>query len=183
MICVKDLLCMVGSETAQDTSAKDFIREIDYVPETIPCGELFKQLTAKHTQMAAVADEYGGTAGIVTMEDVVESIVGSIQDEYDNEQEEVKKLDENRFEVDGSADIEQVSLLIGIELPEGDYDTLGGFLLERLGRIPEADEHPVISYQNATFTVREMDDRRIEQVFIHQEPAAEPENSEKPEQE
>ncbi|MGN0171691.1 MAG: hemolysin family protein [Acutalibacteraceae bacterium] len=172
VLYIKDLLPYVGRPLPEAVTVRSMMRETLFVPETKRCGELFSEMTALHIQMAMVVDEYGGIAGIVTMEDLLESIVGNMQDEYDNEQEEVKKLDENRFEVDGSADIEQVSLLIGIELPEGDYDTLGGFLLERLGRIPEADEHPVISYQNATFTVREMDDRRIELVHIEIAPQA-----------
>ncbi len=170
VLYIKDLLPYVGKPLPEIVTVRSMMRETFFVPETKRCGELFSEMTALHIQMAMVVDEYGGIAGIVTMEDLLESIVGNMQDEYDNEQEEVKKLDEYRFEVDGSADIEQVSLLIGIELPEGDYDTLGGFLLERLGRIPEADEHPVISFENADFTVWEMDDRRIEIVHIEIHP-------------
>ena len=162
MICVKDLLCMVGSETAQDTSAKDFLREIDYVPETIPCGELFKQLTAKHTQMAAVADEYGGTAGIVTMEDVVESIVGNIQDEYDDESEDIIKISDDTYTIDGTASPAPVLEKLGIILPEDyGFDSMSGFVVDLLGRIPEENENPSVQYKNVLFTVLIVEDMCI----------------------
>lgn len=162
MICVKDLLCMVGSETAQDTSAKDFLREIDYVPETIPCGELFKQLTAKHTQMAAVADEYGGTAGIVTMEDVVESIVGNIQDEYDDESEDIIQISDDTYTINGTASPAPVLEKLGITLPEDSgFDTMSGFVVDLLGRIPEENENPSVQYKNVLFTVLIVEDMCI----------------------
>ncbi|MBQ8827032.1 MAG: HlyC/CorC family transporter [Oscillospiraceae bacterium] len=154
MICVKDLLCMVGSEAASTASAKDFVREIIYVPETIPCGELFKQLSEKKMQMAVVADEYGGTAGIVTMEDVVESIVGNIQDEYDDEAEEIVRISDDTFTIDGTAAPDHILEQLGITLPaDNDFDTMSGFIVSLLGRIPEENENPVVKYGNVVFTV------------------------------
>ncbi|MGN0586953.1 MAG: hemolysin family protein [Oscillospiraceae bacterium] len=162
IICVKDLLCMVGSGSAPDASAKDFIRDIDYVPETIPCGELFKQLTAKHMQMAAVADEYGGTAGIVTMEDVVESIVGNIQDEYDDESEDIIKISDDTYTIDGTASPGPVLEKLGIILPEDSgFDTMSGFVVDLLGRIPEENENPCVQYKNVLFTVLIVEDMCI----------------------
>lgn len=162
IICVKDLLCMVGSGSAPDASAKDFIRDIDYVPETIPCGELFKQLTTKHMQMAAVADEYGGTAGIVTMEDVVESIVGNIQDEYDDESEDIIKISDDTYTIDGTASPGPVLEKLGIILPEDSgFDTMSGFVVDLLGRIPEENENPSVQYKNVLFTVLIVEDMCI----------------------
>lgn len=154
IICVKDLLCMVGSEAAATASAMDFVREIIYVPETIPCGELFRQLSEKKMQMAVVADEYGGTAGIVTMEDVVESIVGNIQDEYDDEAEELIRISDDTFTIDGTAAPGHILEQLGITLPEdNDFDTMSGFIVSLLGRIPEENENPVVKYGNVVFTV------------------------------
>ena len=154
IICVKDLLCMVGSEAAATASLKDFIREVIYVPETIPCGELFRQLSEKKMQMAVVADEYGGTAGIVTMEDVVESIVGNIQDEYDDETEEIIRISDDTFTIDGTAAPGHILEQLGITLPEdNDFDTMSGFIVSLLGRIPEENENPVVKYGGVVFTV------------------------------
>ena len=97
-------------------------------------------MNEKHLQMCIVVDEYGGVAGIVTVEDLLESIVGNMQDEFDNEEEEVTQLDEDSFEVDGSLNIDELSELLDVELPEGDYDTVAGFILDQLGHIPEEDE-------------------------------------------
>ena len=154
IICVKDLLCMVGSEAAAAASIKDFVREVIYVPETVPCVELFRQLSEKRMQMAVVADEYGGTAGIVTMEDVVESIVGNIRDEYDDETEAMIKISDNTFTIDGTAAPEDILEQLGITLPEdNDFDTMSGFIVSLLGRIPEENENPVVKHENVVFTV------------------------------
>ncbi len=175
---IKDLLPYVGRELPAEVSLRNLIRDTYFVPETKHCGELFSEMTAKHMQMAIVVDEYGGVAGIVTMEDLLESIVGSMQDEFDNEEEEVTQLDENSFEVDGSISMEELSDLLDVKFPEGDYDTLGGFLLQQLGRIPEADEHPEVQFENVHFTVKQMDDRRIDEVHVERTPIEELETAE-----
>ena len=166
VLYIKDLLPYVGKPLPEVVTVRSMMREPLFVPETKKCGELFSEMTAAHMQMAMIVDEYGGIAGIVTMEDLLEAIVGNMQDEYDNEQEEVTKLDDNRYEVDGTTDIDEVAELLDIEIPEGDFDTLGGFLMSKLGRIPDADEHPQVEFENAVFTVQSMDDRRIESVHI-----------------
>ncbi len=166
VLYIKDLLPYVGKPLPEVVTVRSMMREPLFVPETKKCGELFSEMTAAHMQMAMIVDEYGGIAGIVTMEDLLEAIVGNMQDEYDNEQEEVTKLDDNRYEVDGTTDIDEVADLLDLEIPEGDFDTLGGFLMSKLGRIPDADEHPQVEFENAVFTVQSMDDRRIESVHI-----------------
>ncbi len=175
VLYIKDLLPYVGKPLPEVVTVRSMMREPLFVPETKKCGELFSEMTAAHMQMAMIVDEYGGIAGIVTMEDLLEAIVGNMQDEYDNEQEEVTKLDDNRYEVDGTTDIDEVAELLDIEIPEGDYDTLGGFLMSKLGRIPDASEHPQVEFENAVFTVQSMDDRRIESVHIEVFPKPEEE--------
>ena len=132
-------------------------------------------------QMAVVVDEYGGTAGIVTMEDLLESIVGNIQDEYDNEEEDVVKLSDTTFTVDGTTDIDELSEQLDVELPEGDYDTVGGMLLESFGHIPKENEHPVVQISGYSFTVEKIEERRIAKVRVEKLP--EPKAEETPDQE
>lgn len=163
---IKDLLPYVGQPLPDGVSLRNLMRETYFVPETKHCGELFSEMTAKHMQMAVVVDEYGGVAGIVSMEDLLESIVGNMQDEFDNEEEEITQLEENTFEVDGSTAMEELGDRLGKQLPEGDYETVAGFLMQQLGRIPEPEEHPQVQFENVLFTVQEMDDRRIETVHI-----------------
>ena len=170
LLYIKDLLPYVGAEIPGGFSIRTLLREAYFVPGTKKCGELFTEMTEKHIQMAVVVDEYGGVAGIVTMEDLLESIVGNIQDEFDHEEEEVTQTGDHTFEVDGSIDIEELSDLLDVKLPEGEYDTVAGFIMDRIGRIPGEDEHPVVTYENASFTVQEVDDRRIEKVHIEVTP-------------
>ncbi len=170
---IKDLLPYVGRELPEEVSLRNLLRETYFIPETKHCGELFSEMTAKHMQMAVVVDEYGGVAGIISMEDLLESIVGNMQDEFDNEEEEITQLDETSFEVEGSTSMEELSEQLDVELPEGDYETLGGFLLQQLGRIPAEDEHPQVLFENIQFTVQEMDDKRIGQVHVEVLPSVE----------
>ena len=164
---VKDLFkCLVDGSNINKISVVEIMRDVIYVPETKKCSELFRELTELKTQIAIIVDEYGGTEGLITIEDLIESILGSIQDEYDNEQNEINKINENKFTVDGSTSIGEVSDLIGFSLPKGNYDTLSGLILEHLGRIPTLDEHPAITIKNATFTVEEVIDRKISKISV-----------------
>lgn len=174
----KDLLPYVGKPLPGKVTVQTVMREPLFVPETKRCKELFSEMTALHTQMAMVVDEYGGIAGIVTMEDLLESIVGSMQDEYDNEKEEVTRLSEGVYDIDGAMDIDQVAELLEVEIPKEDYDTLGGFLLERLGRVPTPQEHPAVDWEGYRFTVLRMQDKRIDSVHVEKLP-----NEEEPPQE
>ncbi|MCQ2480332.1 MAG: hemolysin family protein, partial [Clostridia bacterium] len=165
LVYVKDLLEYVGKELP-DKSLRDIMREPMYVPESKICGDLFKEMTASHTQMAVVVDEYGGTAGIVTLEDIVEAIVGNIQDEYDDEDEEISKINETTFTIDGITNTEEVNELTGVELPEGSYDTLAGFIIKELGFLPKKGETYEVEYKNLKFTVISVEERRIEKVKV-----------------
>lgn len=163
---VKDLLKYVSKELPSDIEITDIMREAVFIPETKRCNELFAEMTESKNQIAIIIDEYGGTEGLVTMEDLVESIVGNIQDEYDNEEEEICVLNENTFNVDGSTSIEELSELLNIKLPEGDYDTVAGMVVEKLGRIPSDSEHPCVQINNILFTVKEVEEHRISKIII-----------------
>ena len=116
--------------------------------------------------MAAVVDEYGGTAGLVTLEDIIEAIVGNIQDEYDDEEEEISKINETTFTIDGLTDIDELDEIIGKDLPDGDYDTIAGYIISQLGYLPKQGEHSEVMFENIRFTVLEVENRRIEKVKV-----------------
>ena len=176
IIYVKDLLCLVGCKSTEDFKISDFIRPVIYVPESNRCRDLFKEFTDKKIHIAVVVDEYGGTSGIVTMEDLLESIVGNIQDEYDDEEIEIQKLNDTAYLIDGSADLDEVAEVLGLEIGENeDYDTLGGLITDILGRIPDDGETPSMDYQNITFTVLVVEDRRIVKVKAEINPPVVPE--------
>ncbi len=177
IVYIKDLLKYVGKEVKVKGTLKNIMREPYFVPETKACGELFKEMRQKRIQMAVVVDEYGGTAGIVTLEDIVEAVMGDIQDEYDEEEEEISKIDENTFTVEGTIDIEEIDELIGKELPEGDYETLAGFIMDELQCIPKNGEMNEVVFENVKFTVLEVEDRRIEKIKVEITPVV-PEDDE-----
>lgn len=181
IVYVKDLLKFVGKEVKAKGTLKNIMREPYFIPETKSCGELFKEMSSKRIQMAVVVDEYGGTAGIVTLEDIVEAIMGNIQDEYDVEEEEISKIDENTFTVDGTIDIEEIDELIGKELPEGDYETLAGFIMDELQCIPKDGEMNEVIFENVKFTVLSVEDRRIEKIKVEITPVEETSDEEEDE--
>lgn len=175
IVYVKDLLAYVGKKLPAK-SLRDIMRTPMYVPESKICGDLFKEMTEKRTQMAVVVDEYGGTAGIVTLEDIVEAIVGNIQDEYDDEDEEISKINETTFTIDGMTNLEEVAELTGTELPEGSYDTVAGFIIKELGLLPEEGKTYEVNYKNIKLTVLSVDERRIDKVRVEILPSTEDKN-------
>ena len=173
IIYVKDLLKYVGKSLPAKANLKKMAREAYFIPETKSCGELFTEMSAKKIQMAIVVDEYGGTAGILTLEDLVEAIMGNIQDEYDHEDEEISKIDDNTFTVDGTIDIEEIEELLGKTLPEGDYETLAGFIIDQLQFLPKDGEMNEVEFENVKFTVLKVDERRIEKIKVEITPLPE----------
>ena len=161
---IKDLLKYVGKSIPKTLTIADVMRKAYFFPETKRCGDLFNEMTEKHLQLVFVCDEYGGVSGIVTVEDLLEAIVGNMQDEYDNEEEEIEQVNETTYSLDGTTDIEEVADILGVEFPDGDFDTIGGFIMSELGRIPGEDESPIIEYEGYSFRVDTVDDRRIEKI-------------------
>lgn len=162
ILYVKDVL-----NKPKDTKIADLIREPFYVPETMKINELFDALKLQKTQIAIVVDEYGGTAGLVTMEDVLEEIVGDIFDEYDEIENLYEAIDENTYIFDAGITIYDLSKVLDIDIEEGDYDTLSGYFLELLGRMPKENEHPTVTTDKLEMTVEEFKDNRILTVKIH----------------
>ena len=165
VIYVKDLLKYVGHELPEGGLAQ-IMRSAYFVPETKKCGDLFTEMTEKRIQLCIVSDEYGGTAGLVTIEDLIESIVGNIHDEYDVETDEIEQINDSTFTVEGITNIGEVSELLGIDLPDGDYETLAGMIISIIERIPEDGETFSVETAGCRFTVEEVADRRIERVRI-----------------
>ena len=159
IVYVKDLLAYVGKKMPAK-SLRDIMRTPMYVPESKICGDLFKEMTEKRTQMAVV----------------VEAIVGNIQDEYDDEDEEISKINETTFTIDGMTNLEEVAELTGTELPEGSYDTVAGFIIKELGLLPEEGKTYEVNYKNLKLTVLSVDERRIDKVRVEILPSTENEN-------
>ena len=178
ILYIKDLLPYVGKAVPQGKKISKLMREVNFVPESKKCGDLFEEMTEKHIHMVVVSDEYGGVAGVVTIEDLIESIVGNIQDEYDMEEEEAVQLNETTFELDGTADIEEVDETLDITFPEGEYETIGGFIMSEIGHIPTEDEETVVEFSGYRLTAKEVDERRIERVLAERLPNAENEEEE-----
>ena len=164
ILFVKDILKPLKDN--KEINVKELMREPYFVPESKDIDELFKEMQQNKVQMAIAIDEYGGTAGLITMEDILEELVGNIFDEYDDEEIDVKKIDDNTYIFSGAVTSYELKKVFDIELPEGDYETLSGYLLDMLGRIPDEDEHPVIEDEFLTYRVEEMEDKRIKYVKV-----------------
>ena len=150
----------------KNVKLEDLVGPTLYTTSVTQISALLRTLRESKHHMAVVVDEYGGTAGLVTLEDLMESIFGNIQDEYDNEQEEIFRVSENEFTVDGTTSIDEISDLTDTELPEGDYDTIAGLVTDLLGRIPKENEHPSVQVCGLTITVLEIEDQRLSRLLI-----------------
>lgn len=172
---VKDLLGLPDRE-AENRPVAEFMRGVMFVPESCHARELLLDFKQKHTQSAIVVDEYGGTAGIVTMEDILEEIVGNIQDEFDREEEEIRPV-EGGLVAEGATDLEDVFDRLGLAMPrreeDEDFDSVGGMILQRLGRFPAPGEDVTVTFGPLRCRVLESGERRIERVLCT--PAPEPE--------
>ncbi len=167
VLYAKDLLRYVCGDSHDKFSLKEIVRTVPFVPKSKNCQKLFALMTEKKVQMAVVVDEYGGTDGLITLEDLIETILGNIQDEFDDEDEEIQKLGNNAFSVDGLTSVDDVEKLIGESLSAPAHcDTVAALILDKLGRIPQNGERPVVNIHHVTLTVSEMEDRRISKVLI-----------------
>ena len=155
-----DLLFAEG----EGQSIKPFIRPISYFPETKPVDELLVEMQRNQETLAAVVDEYGGAVGIVTVEDILEEVVGEIEDEYDVKPPLCKKVGPRKFWINARMEIDHLNESLKLGLPKGDYETLGGFVLERLGRVPLAGE--VFRYNKMLFEVLKSDEKSVLEVLV-----------------
>lgn len=160
----KDLLAFCGNG-ADAFSVREIMRPAFFTPETRNIKALFSDMKQRRVQMAIVIDEYGGTAGLVTLEDLIEQLVGSIEDEYDDERQMILQVSDDAWIMDGSIDLEDAERVIGVMLPD-DYETLSGFVIDTLDRIPDENERPECSYLNLSFKVLTMEDNRIRRLRV-----------------
>ena len=153
---------------------KELLRPAYFVPETVSADVLFRDMQGKKTHMAMVVDEYGGTSGLVTLEDLLEELVGNIYDEFDPQEElEIIQLDKARWRVSGSADLDELAEAMEFALPEDegrDYDTLGGLVFSKLSVIPEDGSRPVVEGLGLRIQVEELCDRRVEWALVEKLP-------------
>ena len=151
---------------------RDLLRPAYFVPETVSADVLFRDMQAKKCHMALVVDEYGGTSGLVTLEDLLEELVGNIYDEFDpQEEQEIIPLEPGRWRVSGSVYLEELFEAMGRTLPdddERDYDTLGGLIFSQLSVIPENGSHPVVEALGLRIRVEELSERRVEWALVEQ---------------
>ncbi|MDR0917850.1 MAG: hemolysin family protein [Oscillospiraceae bacterium] len=164
VIYVKDLLVLIGNEL-KGQNVKSFMREVMSIPNTSKCKDTFELMRKEKTQFAVVVDEYGGTEGIVTIEDLLEELVGNIQDEYDNEETDISKKSNNVFIIDGTASPDDIAETLNLELPDNhEYETMNAMLIDLLGRVPEDNEIIKLEYQNVHFTSLKIEDNFIAQI-------------------
>lgn len=163
IVLVKDLLPLVGK--AHDCPVTDLMREVRFVPETAKCRDVFQQMRRDKSQLAIVSDEYGGTAGMVTMEDLLEEIVGNIQDEYDDEEAEFTELAEGVWSIAGEADPEDILPKLGVRFePDDEFDTMSAFVVHLLGRIPEEGETLSAEQDGIRYTLLSYEDNWISRI-------------------
>lgn len=163
----KDLIKSINEVgTIINFNLKSMLRKPYYIPASKRIDELFKEFQKSKSHIAIVVDEYGGTAGLVSLEDLLEEIVGNIFDEDDEVEYGIKKISENVYIANGVTELEEAALFLDINFPTEEFDTLSGFIIGRLGSIPSKVEKPVIIYSNYEFMVLESDSKRITKVKI-----------------
>lgn len=161
IVHAKDLLKYWGQ---QGVAASQFVRPPYYVPETTKISVVFKELRSRKSHMAVVLDEYGGTAGILTLEDIIEEIIGDIMDEYDNEEVWIVPNQDGSLTVDARLDVEDLEDYLGVDLPEGKFESVGGLIISLLGRVPAKGEKIVVG--GIEMEILHATDRKIEKIIV-----------------
>jgi CBS domain containing-hemolysin-like protein len=179
VLYAKDMLALLASQRSDapvNKPLREIMRPAYFVPETKPADALLKEMQDNKIHIAIIVDEYGGTAGLLTIEDLIEEIVGDIRDEFDvNEEAEYVKAGEGEYIVDGSMNLDDVDELLGVTLPMDDNDSLGGLIYSRLGHVPEVGETLILDEQRLELRVTQVEDRRIRKVHITRLPEPPPE--------
>ena len=171
----KDLLRFWGKDP-ETRIPPEIIRKTYFVPPNKKVSDLLREMKERQTHLAIVTDEYGGTAGIITIEDILEEIVGEIQDEHDTESPFLTEVDENSIVVDARLEVENLEDHFGIQIPRGEFESVGGFMIHQFGRIPKAGEK--LQFGGLELTVRSASLRKINEILVRRlapSPAGEPE--------
>ena len=177
---IKDFMIQAREKGFENVDIRSILRDAFFVPETKNIDALFLELQKTKQHIAILIDEYGGFSGIVTMEDIIEEVMGDIDDEYDEEEEEIHDLGDNRYLLDGYMNINDVNEEIGTELTSETSETVGGLIIDILGEIPDEDAHEriTVNLDNYEFEVINVKDRRIERVILTVKPEDEGESEE-----
>ena len=163
IVYAKDVLKALH-QGKHDAPLSEIVREAHYIPETKKVAELLREMQRDKFHIALVTDEYGSVSGLVTLEDLLEELVGEIADEYDREEPEMVPVGDGLYRVSGKASIDDVNELLDVELPDEEWDTVAGLMLDLFGRIPKSGEE--VEFQGLTFTAEEVQGRRISKVLI-----------------
>lgn len=174
---VKDLLKAASEVGFKNIKLRDIIRQPYFVPSYIKINLLFKNMKATNNQIAILIDEYGGSVGIVTIEDLVEEIVGNIYDEYDEEDKSIQKIDDSNYIIDGSIPLQDLNRTLKLNIDENneDYDTVSGLIISLLGFIPDESYEKEINYDNLIFKIKKLSNNRIDEVLLTIKPKEEKE--------
>ncbi len=166
IVLAKDLVAaqLAGAEPDTTAAGAGLVRNATFVPETKRVVELMREMQALKSHMAVVVDEYGGTAGLVSLEDIIEELIGEIVDEFDDDVSLVEELGDGRLLLAGRLPVDDLEVLLEIDVPEGDWDTVGGLVFDLLGHVPTPGES--VDYEGWCFSAREIDGRRISLVGV-----------------
>lgn len=166
ILYMKDFFIEAHKYGFENVDIKKILHPAYFIPETKNIDKLFKELQSSKNHMAILIDEYGGFSGIATIEDLIEEVMGDIDDEYDDDEPDIKKIDNNTFIVNGLLTVDDINDHLNLSLDSQDSDTIGGFLINILGRIPKNNEEKTIDYDNIVFKIEEVKDKRIEKIKV-----------------
>ena len=167
ILYIKDYLIQARQQGFDNVDIRSILRTPYFVPETKNIDSLFFELQKTKQQIAILIDEYGGFCGIVTMEDIIEEVRGDIDDEYDDEEQELTKIGENLYLIEGSMYLDDINEELGTNLESEDSETIGGFIIDMFGEIPDEDDlGKKMEWENLEFTIDSVKDRRIEKVIM-----------------
>ena len=166
---IKDAFTFFEKNEVYRSSIKDIdglIRPVDFIPETVNINDLFKKMQSKKSHLAMVVDEYGQISGLIAMEDILEELVGNIEDEHDEEENYIRKNDDETFIMDGMTEFSDVKEALSLPVEDDAYETLNGFIISLSDKIPEEGDKTVISAYGYRFSVMSVEDKVIKQVMI-----------------
>ncbi len=166
---IKDAFTFFEKNEVYRSSIKDIdglIRPVDFIPETVNINDLFKKMQSKKSHLAMVVDEYGQISGLIAMEDILEELVGNIEDEHDEEENYIRKNDDETFIMDGMTEFSDVKEALSLPVDDDAYETLNGFIISLSDKIPEEGDKTVISAYGYRFSVMSVEDKGIKQVMI-----------------
>ncbi len=172
ILYIKDFYAEALDKGIENINIREMLRKPYFVPETKNIDDLFKELQSTKNHMAILIDEYGGFSGIVTIEDLIEEVMGNIFDEYDESEPDIKKLDSNTYLVNGLLPIGELNEHLHLSLESENTDTIGGFIINLMGAIPTSNDCPAIKYENLTFKIEEVNEKRIEKLRLSIDPEA-----------